>query len=111
MGGPRLADLGSVVQVEALHRLQIEHYGGGRGFGSGAPWKRPPPGPLSLSGVRNYGNKRVGAHAALVFLFANGWEAAIKPVELEEVTTRLASSELDLESLTIWFRQRGREGR
>lgn len=53
------------------------------------------------------GNKRVGAHAALVFLVVNEWELAASPKELEDITMTLAQG-LDVESLTVWFRQRVR---
>jgi death-on-curing protein len=52
------------------------------------------------------GNKRVGAQAALVFAYGNGWAPVITPRELVEVTMAAARGELDIEPLTIWFRQR-----
>ena len=47
------------------------------------------------------GNKRVGAHAALIFLMANGWDIQASPVKLENITLALAQGVMDLESLTI----------
>ena len=52
------------------------------------------------------GNKRVGAHAAIVFIAMNGHETDITPKELEAVTLSLARGEMDIEPLTIWLRQR-----
>ena len=52
------------------------------------------------------GNKRVGAHAALLFLAFNDVHCEITPEELEELTLSVARGELDAESLGIWFRQR-----
>ena len=52
------------------------------------------------------GNKRVGAHAALTFVLINGYEPTITPKELEETTFAVARGEMDVEPLTIWFRQR-----
>lgn len=52
------------------------------------------------------GNKRVGAHAALLFLLINGYQAEISVKELEDITLIVARGELDAEALTIWFRQR-----
>jgi death-on-curing protein len=51
------------------------------------------------------GNKRVGAHAALVFALGNGWAPVITSKELVEVTLSVARGELEIEPLTIWFRQ------
>ena len=52
------------------------------------------------------GNKRVGAYAALVFIELNDWTANITPKELEDVTMEVARRNIDIEPLTIWFRQR-----
>lgn len=52
------------------------------------------------------GNKRVGAHAAVLFLLLNGWDLTAAPGDLEEITMGVARSEVNQESLTIWFRQR-----
>lgn len=52
------------------------------------------------------GNKRVGAHAAPLFLALNGGRLEITSNELEDVTLSVARGELDGESLAIWFRQR-----
>ena len=52
------------------------------------------------------GNKRVGAHAALLFIRVNGMEPVITPAELTEVTLSVARGELSAEALTVWLRQR-----
>ncbi len=119
----------SVEQVEELHRIQIELYGGSAGCrdsgGLEAAVARPAmtfggedlypdvaakAAALMHSLVANHpfvdGNKRVGAHAALVFLEMNDWIANITPAELEDVTMEVARGNIDIEPLTIWFRQR-----
>ncbi len=48
----------------------------------------------------------MGAHAPIVFLRVNGWDLQCDSGELERVTMSLAAGELDVESLTVWFRQR-----
>ena len=52
------------------------------------------------------GNKRVGAHAALLFIRVNEMQPLITPVELTEVTLSVARGELSAEALAIWLRQR-----
>ncbi len=52
------------------------------------------------------GNKRVGAHAAMLMLAFNGVRCEITPEDLEELTLSVARGELNAESLAIWFRQR-----
>jgi death on curing protein len=52
------------------------------------------------------GNKRVGAHAAILFLEINSLAADFTPAELADVTLAAARGELDAERLAIWFRQR-----
>ena len=52
------------------------------------------------------GNKRVGAHAVMLFLAINGYRAEISPRELVDITLTVARGELDAEALAIWFRQR-----
>ena len=119
----------SVEQLVALHEMQLAHYGGGSGvrdrgalesaaarpamtFGGEDLYPDVPSKAAALmhSLVMNLvdGNKRVGAHAGLLLLLVNGWEVALTSRELEDVTMRLAAGALDLESLTIWFRQRAR---
>ncbi len=119
----------SVAQVLHLHQLQTGAYGGAAGLrdrsGLESAVARPaatfggedlyPDAPakaaaLMHSLVLNHpfidGNKRVGAHAAIVFLEANGWEPLASPDEVVEVTLGVASGEIEIGALTIWFRQR-----
>ena len=52
------------------------------------------------------GNKRVAAHAAVLFVFANRHEPLITPDELADMTLAVARGAVAVEALTIWFRQR-----
>jgi death-on-curing protein len=54
------------------------------------------------------GNKRVGAHACLLFLLSNEVEPAFAPTELVEITLAVARGEVTAEALGIWLRQRTR---
>jgi death-on-curing protein len=54
------------------------------------------------------GNKRVGAHAAVVFPLANGLELTASPRALVDVTLATARGEMSAEALAIWIRQRSR---
>ncbi|HEY7863734.1 MAG TPA: type II toxin-antitoxin system death-on-curing family toxin [Thermoanaerobaculia bacterium] len=119
----------SVAQIEALHAIQIERYGGASGIrdrgGMEAAAARPamtfggddlyPDIPskaaaLLHSLVMNHpfldGNKRVGAHALLAFLGANDMAPLFGARELEETVMAVARGEMDIEPLTIWLRQR-----
>lgn len=52
------------------------------------------------------GNKRVGAHAGLLFVRINGHRLAISPAELTATVMAVARGELAAEALAIWIRQR-----
>jgi len=52
------------------------------------------------------GNKRLGASAAELFLVVNGAGLNALDAELEETTMSVARGEMEVEPLTIWFRQR-----
>jgi|SRR5579862_25754 len=54
------------------------------------------------------GNKRVAAHAAILFVVLNGAEFTATPTELVDVTLTVAEGKLTPEALAIWFRQRMR---
>ena len=54
------------------------------------------------------GNRRVGAHAAVVFLLANGLELTASPRALVDVTLATGRGEMSAEALAIWIRQRSR---
>ena len=119
----------SVEQLRALHTSQIRSYGGGPGlrdrgalesaaarpamtFGGDDLYPDIPSKAAALmhSLVMNHpfvdGNKRSGAHAAVLFLLLNGHEISMTSKDLEEVTLAVAKGGMDVEPLTIWFRQR-----
>ena len=119
----------SVEQVLEIHAYQIRRFGGSAGlrdqgaleaavgrpqmtFGGEDLYPEMPVKAAALmhSLVMNHpfvdGNKRVGAHAALLFVRANEMEPEITPAELTEVTLSLARGELSAEALTVWLRQR-----
>jgi death-on-curing protein len=124
----------SIDQVDELHAIQLRHYGGSPGLRDRGALEsavaRPAmtfggedlysdlaskAGALMHSLVMNHpyvdGNKRVGAHAAVLFLLTNGQRLDAPPKELEEITLTTARGEIDAEALAIWFRQRiSREG-
>ena len=52
------------------------------------------------------GNKRVGAAAAELFLLLNGALLDADDSEMTDTTLAVARGEMDVEPLTIWFRQR-----
>ena len=54
------------------------------------------------------GNKRVGAHACILFLLSNDVEPIFTPGELVDVTLAVARGEVSAEALAIWLRQRSR---
>ncbi len=119
----------SVAQLEELHDSQLSHYGGATGLRDRGALEAAAARPAMTFGgedlypdiaakaaalmhslIMNHpfvdGNKRVGAHAAPLFLALNGGLLEITPEQLEEVTLLVARGELDAESLAIWFRQR-----
>ena len=119
----------SLDQILDLHTYQIRKYGGAAGlrdrgalesaaarpamtFGGEDLYADLPAKAAALmhSLVMNHafvdGNKRVGAHAALVFVLANGHAPTMTVRELEETTLAVARGKMDVEPLTIWFRQR-----
>jgi death-on-curing protein len=121
----------SVTQVIELQRRQVLRFGGARGlrdrgaleaavarpamtFGGEDLYHDLPAKAAALmhSLVLNHafvdGNKRVGAHAALVLLLVNGWEIDVPPPDLAAITLSVAAGEIDVEALAIWFRQRCR---
>lgn len=121
----------SVRQVLELHAEQIERYGGSKEVRDAgaldAALNRPamtfggedlyPDLPAKAAAmmhslVLNHpfldGNKRVGAHATIVFLISNGVEFLGTPDELVEITLATAEGKVTPEALAIWFRQRCR---
>ena len=122
----------SLAQVLDLHRRQIERFGGAAGlrdrsaveaaigrpqmtFGGEDlyPEVADKAAALMHSLVMNHpfvdGNKRVGAHACLLFLLANGVEPIFSPSDLTEITLAVARGEVTAEALSIWLRQRTRQ--
>ena len=49
------------------------------------------------------GNKRIGAHAMLVFLALNGVELQHSQTELSDVILRLAAGEIETQELLHWI--------
>lgn len=121
----------SVGQVLALHAIQIERFGGSRGLRDRGALESAVARPQMTFGgddlypdvgakaaallhslLQNHrfvdGNKRVGAHAMVLFLLANGHEPEFSPTELTEMTLGVARGELAAEALAIWIRQRSR---
>lgn len=119
----------SVEQILDLHAFQIKQYGGSAGLRDRGDLEAAAARPAMTFGgedlyedlagkaaalmhslVMNHafvdGNKRVGAHAALVFVRINGHEPTMTPKDLEETTLAVARGEMDIEPLTIWLRQR-----
>ncbi len=122
----------SLEQVLALHKAQIEEYGGAHGlremgglesafarpqmtFGGEDLYKDVPEkaGALWHSMVMNHpfidGNKRIGAMAAEFFLGLNGVDLLATDEQLVEITLATARGEMSAEALAIWIRQRSRE--
>jgi death-on-curing protein len=122
----------SLQQVLALHRLQTTRFGGAVGlrdrnaleaavarprmtFGGEDLYADLPAKAAALmhSLVMNHpfvdGNKRVGAHAAIVFLVADGFEPAFSPTALTRITFAVARGQVSAEALAVWFRQRTHE--
>lgn len=119
-------------QVLFIHQSQIRRFGGRKGlrdrgalqsaiarpqmtFGGEDLYPEIPDKVAALmhSLVMNHpfvdGNKRVGAHAAIAFLVANGFAPEFSPAELIDITLATARGEMSAEGLAIWIRQRSRE--
>jgi death-on-curing protein len=121
----------SIDQVLDLHRRQIREFGGASGIRDRGALESAVARPQATFGgedlypdvvakaaalmhslVMNHpfvdGNKRVGAHAGIVFLLVNEVEPDFSSPELTEVTLAVARGELSAEALAIWLRQRSR---
>ncbi|MPY88962.1 MAG: type II toxin-antitoxin system death-on-curing family toxin [Luteitalea sp.] len=121
----------SMSQVLELHAAQIAHYGGAKDlrdrgaleaalarpamtFGGEDLYADVPAKAAALlhSLVLNHpfldGNKRVGAHAAVLFLTVNDVELLATPEALVAVTLATAEGKVEPEALAIWFRQHSR---
>ncbi|MEO6027908.1 MAG: type II toxin-antitoxin system death-on-curing family toxin [Candidatus Binatia bacterium] len=121
----------SVAQILDLHRRQIQRFGGASGIRDRGALESAAARPQATFGgedlysdvaakaaalmhslVMNHpfvdGNKRVGAHAGIVFLLVNDVEPDFATAELTDVILTMARGELDAEALAIWLRQRSR---
>ena len=119
----------SLAQVLELHAFHMRRYGGSAGLrdrgGLESAVARPQmtfggedlyadaaakAAALMHSLVMNHafvdGNKRVGAHAMLLFVRANGLEPVFSAAELTGLTLAVARGEISAEALAIWLRQR-----
>jgi death-on-curing protein len=119
----------SVEQVRALHADQLRLYGGARGLRDKGALESAVARPAMTFGgedlyedlaskaaalmhslVLNHafvdGNKRVAAHAAILFVELNGQTFLAAPSDLVEMTLAVAEGKVAVEALTIWFRQR-----
>jgi death-on-curing protein len=119
----------SVEQVRALHADQLRLYGGAKGLrdkgGLESAVARPAmtfggedlyedlaskAAALMHSLVLNHafvdGNKRLGAHAAILFVELNGQTFLATPGDVVEITFAVAEGKVAVEALAIWFRQR-----
>jgi death-on-curing protein len=119
----------SVAQVMNLHADQLELYGGASGLRDRGSLESALARPaMTFGGEDLYpdvaskaaalmhslalnhpfvdGNKRVAAHAAVLFALSNGYEPMATPHELFDVTMAVAQGTVEAEALAIWFRQR-----
>ncbi len=119
----------SVLQVLALHTLQVEHFGGARQVRSRAALESAVARPhatfdgddlypdlaskaaaLLHSLVQNHpfvdGNKRTGAMACEFFVEINEHLLVATDDELEDLVMATARGEFEQEALAIWIRQR-----
>lgn len=119
----------AVAQILALHAEQIGRYGGGTGLRDRGLLEAAVARPAMTFGgedlyedlaskaaalmhslVLNHpfmdGNKRVAAHAALLFVALNGQDVLTSSAELVDLTLAAAEGKVAVEALAIWFRQR-----
>lgn len=119
----------SIEQVVELHDIQIRRFGGADGLRDRGALESAVARPQMTFGgedlyvdvaekaaalmhslVMNHpfidGNKRVGAHACIVFLIANDFEPIFTPPELTAITLEVAQGQVSAEALAIWLRQR-----
>ena len=119
----------STAQVTALHKALIKRFGGLAGVRDKGVLESAVVRPVMTFGGEDLyphiaakaavlmhslvlnrafidGNKRVGVAAAELFVLVNGWELQADDTELEDLTLTIASGEMEIEPLIIWFRQR-----
>jgi len=118
----------SVEQLLRLHDGQLRRYGGSSGLRDRGLLESAAARPAaSFSGEDLYpdvasktaalmhslalnhpfvdGNKRVAAHAAVLFALVNGYESLASPPELVAMTVAVAEGKMEVEALAIWWRQ------
>jgi death on curing protein len=123
-----------VAQLLDLHRVQLDRYGGLAGLRDRGAVEAAAARPaMTFGGEDLYadvaekaaalmhslalnhpfadGNKRVAAHAAILFALVNGHDCLATPDEMVAVTLRVAQGAVDVQALAIWFRQRLRADR
>ncbi len=126
MVGTLQPDFLTIEDVLEIQREQIERYGGSHGLRDrgglesalavpqasfGGEWLHPTIPAMAAAYLfhlcQNHafidGNKRVGANAAIVFLFLNGWDLLVTEAELVDLVLRVASSQLGKPELTDIF--------
>ena len=119
----------SLAQVLSLHAQQLQRYGGSDGVRDRGALESAIARPaMTFGGDDLYvdlaskaaalmhslalnhpfidGNKRVAAHAAILFCELNGHEFTGSVAEVVETTLAVAEGERSPEALAIWFRQR-----
>jgi death-on-curing protein len=52
------------------------------------------------------GNKRVAAHAAILFVMSNDYELLADSADVFAIAMAVAEGNIEVEALTVWFRQR-----
>jgi len=119
----------SVGQALALHRRQLEEFGGASGLRDRGALESAVARPaMTFAGEDLYpdiptkaaalmhslalnhpfldGNKRVAAHASVAFVELNGYDYVGTTDELADITLAVAEGTVDAQALAIWFRQR-----
>ena len=85
-------------QILMLHQQLVEQTGGSDGIRDDG---------LCFGLVKNHpfvdGNKRIGAHAMLVFLAVNGVELTYTQTELSDIILQVAASEKEYPDLLDWL--------
>lgn len=122
----------SVEQVIALHAMQLRRYGGATGLRDRGSLESAVARPaMTFGGEDLYpdvatkaaalmhslalnhpfldGNKRVAAHAAIVFVELNRYRFIGTAAEVAAMTRVVAEGKVAVEALAIWFRQRLRQ--
>jgi death-on-curing protein len=118
----------SIEQIEELHELQVERFGGAPGLRDRGALEAAAARPAMTFGgedlypdipakaaavmqslVMNHpyldGNKRIAVNVAEFFSELDGYRLEASNEELEQITLAVARGEMDAEPLTIWFRQ------